>query len=138
MSLSGRFSGSAISSRASTEENHRLVASEKLCRLEGKSPHRRAKIASHRNSQDNSKEMHVDRSYEQDNASPREAHLSFSKLSDKLSLASARHDVFAISLGRQRVDTETLQPSEAIREHSGHGHRFYTDRNDIQNLNSPS
>ena len=76
--------------------------------------------------------------YEQDHTSHRNAHLSLSKLSDNFPLASATHDVFATSLGGRRVNTETLQSSEAIRENSGHGQRFYTERNDIENSNSPS
>lgn len=76
--------------------------------------------------------------YEEDHASHRKAHLSDSKLSDDFPLASATQDVFAISFGGRRVNTESLQSSEANRENSGHENRYYTDRNDIENSKSPS
>ena len=122
---------------ATTEANYRLVVSEKTCGLEMLRS-RKIKTAARRSFPANSKAMHVDRLHEQDRANHNRGYSSFSKLDDNFPLGSARHNIFALHLSKRRVNNEEMLSNEAILENRGAGHRFYADRNDIQNSESPS
>lgn len=99
---------------------------------------RKVKIAARRSFPANSKVMHVDRLHEQDHANHKKGYLRFSKLDDDFPLGSARHNILALPLSKRRVNNEEILSNEAILENRGSGHRFYADRNDIQNSKSPS